>query len=238
VSTDFQRAREALGVRLREMRAEGGLAGRELADRLGWTQSKVSKLETGKQIATADDLQTWAEGTERPEAAEELKARLRGLESRSRSWRRQLAAGHRSVQDTLSVEYERSTVLRAWEGSMIVGVLQTAEYARHVFSGYVDLHQSPRDIDGAVRARALFPLHMLRQRDRLMAALGHIVAQVDRLDELVPFGRDHRKFGTLASTTRPSGPRSLPRWSTSPARAGHRNWPTTGPTPTTSSPAP
>jgi NAD(P)H-flavin reductase/hemoglobin-like flavoprotein len=51
--------------------------------------------------------------------------------------------------------------------------------------------------------RTLFPLHMFRQRDRLLGALGHIVAQVDRLDELVPFlqqlGRDHRKFGALAA---------------------------------------
>ncbi len=36
---------------------------------------------------------------------------------------------------------------------MIVGMLQTADYARHVFSAYVDLHQSPRDVEDAVRAR-------------------------------------------------------------------------------------
>jgi len=50
--------------------------------------------------------------------------------------------------------------------------------------------------------RELFPVNMLRQRGRLLDALGHIVSQVDRLDELVPFlqqlGRDHRKFGTIA----------------------------------------
>jgi len=49
--------------------------------------------------------------------------------------------------------------------------------------------------------RELFPVNMLRQRGRLLDALGHIVSQVDRLDELVPFlqqlGRDHRKFGTI-----------------------------------------
>lgn len=48
---------------------------------------------------------------------------------------------------------ERSTVMRAWENSLVVGMLQTADYARHVFNAYVDLHQSPRDIDEAVRAR-------------------------------------------------------------------------------------
>ncbi|MFJ3791201.1 helix-turn-helix domain-containing protein [Kitasatospora sp. NPDC090091] len=153
MSTDFRHARIALGLRLRELRAEGGLTGRQLADRLGWTQSKVSKLETGRQTATRDDLKAWAEGVGQPRVAPELLARLRAFESQSRSWRRQLAAGHRPVQDALTVEYERSSVMRAWEGSMIVGMLQTADYARHVFSAYVDLHRSPRDVEDAVRAR-------------------------------------------------------------------------------------
>jgi len=50
--------------------------------------------------------------------------------------------------------------------------------------------------------REMFPVSMMQQRDRLLAALGHVVAKVDDLDELVPFlqqlGRDHRKFGALA----------------------------------------
>ena len=50
--------------------------------------------------------------------------------------------------------------------------------------------------------RAMFPVSMMQQRDRLFRALGHIVSKVDELDVLVPFlqqlGRDHRKFGTLA----------------------------------------
>ncbi len=51
--------------------------------------------------------------------------------------------------------------------------------------------------------RALFPVSMATQRDRLFAALGQVVALVDDLDTLVPvlqgLGRDHRKFGTVAA---------------------------------------
>lgn len=36
---------------------------------------------------------------------------------------------------------------------MVVGMLQTADYARAVFQAYADLHQSVRGIDDAVRAR-------------------------------------------------------------------------------------
>jgi NAD(P)H-flavin reductase/hemoglobin-like flavoprotein len=50
--------------------------------------------------------------------------------------------------------------------------------------------------------RDMFPVSMAGQRDRLLAALGRIVAEVTNHDALVPFlqglGRDHRKFGTLA----------------------------------------
>ncbi|MCU1603973.1 MAG: Oxidoreductase FAD-binding domain protein [Modestobacter sp.] len=50
--------------------------------------------------------------------------------------------------------------------------------------------------------RALFPVSMAHQRDRLFSALGEVVAWVDDLDRLVPvlqhLGRDHRKFGTVA----------------------------------------
>ncbi|MDA0564714.1 globin domain-containing protein [Streptomonospora sp. S1-112] len=50
--------------------------------------------------------------------------------------------------------------------------------------------------------RSLFPVSMAGQRDRLVGALGRIVSDVDRVDELVPFlqglGRDHRKFAVVA----------------------------------------
>jgi NAD(P)H-flavin reductase len=51
--------------------------------------------------------------------------------------------------------------------------------------------------------RALFPVSMAHQRDRLFAALGDVIARVDDLEALVPIlqalGRDHRKFGTVAA---------------------------------------
>ena len=51
--------------------------------------------------------------------------------------------------------------------------------------------------------RAMFPVSMAHQRDRLFSALGEVVARVDDLDSLVPIlqqlGRDHRKFGTVAA---------------------------------------
>jgi len=49
--------------------------------------------------------------------------------------------------------------------------------------------------------RAMFPISMSGQRDKLVGALGRIVSNVDQLDEVKPFieqlGRDHRRFSVV-----------------------------------------
>lgn len=156
MSTDYQQAREGLGVRLRELRltaSDGRLTGTALAGKLGWPNSKVSKLELGKQTATPEDLHQWAAACGRPESYEELRARLAGFESHIRSWRRQLTSGHKSVQDAAAAEHERTQVLTIWENCLIPGMLQIPDYARHVFTRHAELMRSPRDTEDAVRAR-------------------------------------------------------------------------------------
>lgn len=156
MSTDYQRARAELGRRLRELRVESPdsrLTGTELAQRLGWPQSKVSKLENGRQTPTDDDLRAWVEAVGQPQAFPELRARLKGFESHIRSWRRQLAAGHRPVQETWNTLVAESRVLHMWENNAVSGMLQTADYARCIFERYAELQRSPRDMEEAVRAR-------------------------------------------------------------------------------------
>lgn len=50
--------------------------------------------------------------------------------------------------------------------------------------------------------RQMFPTNMAGQRDRLVAALGHVVSEVDQVDRLVGYlqqlGADHRKFAVRA----------------------------------------
>lgn len=52
-------------------------------------------------------------------------------------------------------------------------------------------------------SRELFPVNMEVVRSRLLRALVHLVQMIDRPDELMPFlrqlGRDHRKFGVVAT---------------------------------------
>ncbi|MDT3398641.1 helix-turn-helix transcriptional regulator [Streptomyces sp. B1866] len=211
MSTDFQAARAALGARLRELRvsAPGGqrLTGSLLAERLGWPQSKVSKLENGRQTPTAEDLRAWAKATGQPEVFDELHARLQGFESSVRSWRRQLAAGHRPVQETWNSLIADTSVMHLWQNSVIPGMLQTPDYARHIFLRYAALRTSVRDTEDAVRARIkrqewLFrpgkKFHFLVWEAALrvrICPLSVLAAQLDRLTGLI--GMDTVSLGIV-----------------------------------------
>lgn len=156
MSTDYQRAREELGRRLRELRVEspdGRLTGVDLAKRLGWQQSKISKLENGRQTPTDEDLLAWARATGQPAVFGELRARLKGFESHIRSWRRQLAAGHGPVQETWNTLVSNARTMYALSNAAISGMLQTADYARYIFEHHTALQNAPRDTEDAVRAR-------------------------------------------------------------------------------------
>ena len=57
--SSFQQARIDLGRQLRQLREAAGLSGKELAQRLHWQPSKVSRLENARQTATEDDVVRW-----------------------------------------------------------------------------------------------------------------------------------------------------------------------------------
>lgn len=213
MSTDYQHARAALGARLRELRFScpgGRLTGQQLAQRLGWQGSKVSKLENGKQTATPEDLQAWADATEQPSAYAELAARLAGFESHIRSWRRALANGFKPLHEGLSVEIERTTDMWVWEESVIAGLLQTPEYARHVIQRYAELLGGPRDVEDAVRSRVQrqewlyrpgHKLHVLMWEAALRSLIcppSVLAAQLDRLTGLI--GMDTVELGIIPFT--------------------------------------
>ncbi|AEY90758.1 putative DNA-binding protein [Streptomyces hygroscopicus subsp. jinggangensis 5008] len=156
MSTDYQQAREALGARLRELRTEAGLNGKEFAERLGWQRSKVSRLETGKQTATGADVEAWARAAEQPAVAAELQRAVHSmvrLETAHRSWKRQLAAGHRSVQESHAVQEAQAETIHIFESGIIPGIFQTPDYARGVLTDVSNRLGTPRDIEEGVRAR-------------------------------------------------------------------------------------
>lgn len=212
MSTDYQQAREAFGAQLRELRLsspDGRLTGTQLAERLGagWTKSKISKLENGRQTAEPEELRQWTKATGQPDAYEGLVAQLRGFRSHIRSWRKQLAAGHKPVQQTIAAEYERSKTIHGFESVTVPGILQTPDYARSIFTRYAELQRSRRDTEEAVRARVQRQemLYVPGKRFRILVgetALRSLIcppsvlaAQLDRLTGIV--GVDTVQLGVI-----------------------------------------
>jgi transcriptional regulator with XRE-family HTH domain len=152
--TDQRQARASLGATLRALRNDADLTVRALAALLSWAPSMVSKLETGRQGATPDDLRAWARATGQPQVTDELLARLRTLDSHYTAWRRQLATGTRARAEAAIDMDVGGREIWAFETAVIPGLLQTGGYAHHMLTRTAALHGAPRaDIDEAVRAR-------------------------------------------------------------------------------------
>ncbi|WP_337906103.1 helix-turn-helix transcriptional regulator [Kribbella solani] len=157
--SSFQRARESLGNRLREMRLDAQLTGRDLAGAAGWGPSKVSKIEAGRQTPSDADLTAWARICDRDEVVPELTASLRSLEQQYVEFRRMFRTGLPSRQKSIADIEASTTVTRNFEPCFVPGLLQTAEYARYRFAeGDPDesergVPKSEAELDEAIAAR-------------------------------------------------------------------------------------
>jgi len=116
------------------LRSLSGLSGRELAQRLGTSQSKVSRIEAGAAIPSLPEVAAWASavGAATP-IRESLISLTEAAFTEAQSWRDALRA-RPHIQDDIQAMESRSRLLRTFQPSVVPGMLQTAEYARRVFS--------------------------------------------------------------------------------------------------------
>lgn len=152
-TSSIDEARNALGKRLRELRQQAGLSGKELAESLSWVGSKVSKIENGKQTPTDQDIRAWTCVTNAGDQADSLLAALHNLELQHAEWQRLLKAGMKSHQLSLSQQDEKTRLFRGFENTVVPGLVQTPEYARARFAQVVLVHKVPNDINEAVKQR-------------------------------------------------------------------------------------
>lgn len=151
--TSFQRERETLGQRLRELRRDARLTGRQLAEAQGWQPSKVSRIESGKQTPSDADVEAWARACGIPEAVDDLIAALRSLEGHYIEHRRAFHAGMARFQHAIREREIEYSVIRNFQSVIIPGLLQTPEYARHRFAPGSKYGGPPSDLDESVAAR-------------------------------------------------------------------------------------
>lgn len=153
-ATNVDEARSALGKRLRELRQQAGMTGKQLAELLAWPPSKVSKLENGRQTPTDEDIYGWTQATDSAGEAEGLLASLHTLEVQHAEWQRQFKTGLRAHQNEIADLDARTKLFRVFEATVIPGLLQTSEYARARLAQGITMFKVPNDINEAVRARA------------------------------------------------------------------------------------
>ncbi|MGV9761236.1 helix-turn-helix domain-containing protein [Streptomyces tricolor] len=140
---------KALGARLRVLRGESGLTGAVLAQRAGVGQPTVSKIETGRMVPSRDvlDRLLGALGLDESVAREvrELLAAVVAAENSESS------AVDAATGTTVDEEVRSAQSVRSFQCVVLPAMLQSAEYARHVFEGAPQA--TPEAVGRAVAAR-------------------------------------------------------------------------------------
>jgi transcriptional regulator with XRE-family HTH domain len=192
----------AIALRLRELRRTAGLNQAQLAERLGITQSMVSKLEVGRSTVTTDTLDRLVAALGLPAPIqEELRDQLAELTIEVETLRvMHRQGGERSMQAKYAAQESAASVIWNYQDKVIPGLLQTPDYTRamvpliaptlpdldDLVRGRVERQQALYDqtksfrflLDEAVLRRRVGSSDVLRgQLDRLtalVAALPHV----------------------------------------------------------------
>ncbi|CRK59186.1 putative DNA-binding protein [Alloactinosynnema sp. L-07] len=209
----YQDRRIEFGARMRQVREDAGLNGGQLADRLGWLLPKLSKLEHWRQTASDADLDAWIAALAVPAAdAARLRAMLGTVREAYESWREQLKAGIKSIQEDALDREANARLIRAVDVGVVPGLVQTADYARAVLLAARALHGGADDITEGVRARMrrqqiLFEpgrsIELLMTESALLHPLGTpevMAAQVHRL--IAAIGTPNVRVGVLPAGQR------------------------------------
>lgn len=140
-----------LGSALRSLREASELTAEQAAKSLGWSGSKVSRIETGKQLVSPDDVRTLVGLYDvREDEIEKYVAIAR--QSRQRDW------WHKYddvlpewFEGYLGLEAEASKI-STYESDLVPGLLQTERYAAGVLGAY-PLGTTPEEMERAVDLR-------------------------------------------------------------------------------------
>jgi len=152
VGSSVLRPRERLGRELRSLRVLAGLTGPQLAEAMGVTQSRVSRLETAKYRVDLDTVQRWLEATSADEATRDrVLALAREAATEVAEYRSIFRGSLFNAQQALIQQEAAARRLRHFQPYQIPGPFQTAAYARVALqSGRV---QDLAGLDEAVTAR-------------------------------------------------------------------------------------
>ncbi|MFD7735798.1 Scr1 family TA system antitoxin-like transcriptional regulator [Kitasatospora phosalacinea] len=132
--------RSDLGRALRALRIAADRTAETVARRASMSPAKLSKIENGKALATVQDVDLilTALGVSGEAKAEFLEA-ARGAATEATAWRELRRTGYWKHQQSIKAVEARTAVLRLFQGQLIPGLLQSAEYIAAVFALHPEL---------------------------------------------------------------------------------------------------
>ncbi|MBF8188527.1 helix-turn-helix domain-containing protein [Nonomuraea sp. K274] len=145
--------RRRLGHELRRLREAAQLKAEEVAGRLHWSATKMSRIETGQvsvhhgDVADLLDIYGVSDETLRTELSDMARqSRLKGW------WHRHRDTFKRGFDSYIGLEAEASN-LQTYQAQVIPGLLQTEAYARAVIDATAMGHASLDDVDKKIAVR-------------------------------------------------------------------------------------
>jgi transcriptional regulator with XRE-family HTH domain len=124
------RARQ-LAVELRRLREVATLTGEEAAAQLGWSASKVSRIETGRSPVSNSDLRRLLDLYEVPANRRERLAQLARTANKRGWWDAYSDTVRETYSALIAVETSAESVLQ-YEHSLVPGLLQTEAYTEEI----------------------------------------------------------------------------------------------------------
>ncbi|GAA0348792.1 helix-turn-helix transcriptional regulator [Streptomyces turgidiscabies] len=169
-SSSAQAAREAVAGRLKELRADAGITGPELAGRCGWSHPKTYRIEGARTPPSADDIRRWCEACGATGQADDIIAQSRNAESMYMEWRRKVRTGLKQLQNSYVPLFKSTQLFRIYSPTLVPGLLQTEGYAAGLLSSIAEFREIPDDVAEAVAARL--------ERSRVLHEPGHRFSMV------------------------------------------------------------
>ena len=161
--------RRRLAAELRRLR--GNRPGREVAQRLGWLTSKVSRYELGRSTLPLDEVEKMLDfyGATDPERSQLLSL---AREANERGWWEDYAdALPDEFQAFIGLEAEAASAA-IWAVDIVPGLLQTEDYARQVHLGYQAVVPIPPGIiDTRVKVRMIRQQVLTRDLPLVLSAV-------------------------------------------------------------------
>jgi transcriptional regulator with XRE-family HTH domain len=124
-------ARLRVGAELRRIREVAGLSGEYVARTLGWSQSKVSRIETGRHAIVARDVAALLVFYGAPDDVRAELLAATATDNGEGAWI-QRAGGFVRRQESMAQMESVTSLIRHFQPVLVPGLLQTHDYAKDV----------------------------------------------------------------------------------------------------------